>query len=714
MPGADSSAWSQIAPLRPVLRDHLRIHAHRYRGEPWYVVEDTINNRHHRFDAEAFRLIRLLDGERNIAQLFEVLSAESSHTPPEHTDVLGLLAHLHAAELLSSGLAPSTEALFNRYNKLGRGRWQQRLISPLAVRVPLLDPEAFLECTCRFVGWAYSPWMLPIWLGLIALAALLAGSESAALADHWQARALDPHNLALIWLIYPFLKALHELGHAYAVKHWGGSVHEIGVVLLVFTPVPYVDASAATVFPDKRRRMAVGAAGIIVELLLAAAALLVWIVVEPGLVRDIAFNVALIGATSSLLFNGNPLVRFDGYYVLADALECPNLGTRSSRYLAYLVQRYLLGLDDARAPICARGERLIFVIYGLASLFYRTFILFAIALYVAGKMFFIGVVFALWVISAQVVLPLFRHLVFVLRSPRLAQRRGRAAGVAVFALGTLGAVLVLVPVPASTSALGVIRFPAGAEVRAGVDGIVTRLAVTDGAMISSGAPIVVLEDPFLDAEFKRARWRAEELERLHSQARMEDPLQAQQVAAARDKARAELADVAARVQRLVVRSPASGIVHIAQADSLPGRFIAHGDVLAMLSVSGQPLARVVVPQSDATLLRERTVAVQVRVEGTLHRILDAEVQREVPAATDRLPSRALGSRGGGQISVDSRDDDGTRALAQVFELDLALPGDALEYRPGTRVHVRFVHAAQPLAARWYRRLRQLFLSRFQV
>jgi putative peptide zinc metalloprotease protein len=329
-------------------------------------------------------------------------------------------------------------------------------------------------------------------------------------------------------------------------------------------------------------------------------------------------------------------------------------------------------------------------------------------------MFFIGVVFALWVISAQMLLPLCRHLVFVLRSPRLTQRRGRAAGVTVFALGTLGAVLVLGPVPASTSALGVIRFPAGAEVRAGADGIVTRLAVTDGAMIAAGAPIVVLEDPFLDAEFKRARWRAEELERLHSQARMEDPLQAQQVAAARDKARAEFADVAARVQRLVVRSPASGIVHIAQADSLPGRFIAHGDVLAMLSVSGQPLARVVVPQSDATLLRERTVAVQVRVEGALDRILDAEVQREVPAATDRLPSRALGSRGGGQISVDSRDDDGTRSLAQVFELELALPGDALEYRPGTRVHVRFVHAAQPLAARWYRRLRQLFLSRFQV
>ncbi|MFT5445162.1 MAG: putative peptide zinc metalloprotease protein [Gammaproteobacteria bacterium] len=714
MSTSDTSSWAQIAPLRPVLRDHLRIHAHRYRGEPWYVIEDAINNRHHRFDADAFRTIQLFDGERSVAAIVDELAAQPAHSPPKQSVIIDLLAHLHAAELLNSGLPPSTEALFKRYARLNRGRWQRGLMSPLAVRVPLLDPDAFLERTHRLVGWAYSRWMLPLWLLLIALSGLLAASESTALAHHWQTRALDPSNLALMWLIYPFMKALHELGHAYAVKHWGGSVHEIGVMLLVFTPVPYVDASAATIFASKHRRMAVGAAGIVVELLLSAAALLVWSSVETGLVRDVAFNIGVIGVTSTLLFNGNPLVRFDGYFVLADALESPNLGTRSSQYLAYLLQRYFLGLNDARAPACARGERQIFVIYGLSSLVYRTFILFSIALYVAGKMFFIGVVFALWVIAAQVVLPVVRQFNFVLRSPRLAKRRGHAVGATLLVLSAASAGLLLVPVPASTSAQGIIRFPPGAEVRAGTSGVVARLAVADGFPVSKGEPLVVLDDPFLHAELKRSRWRAVELDRLHSQARMKGPLQAQRVAAARDKARAELANVMARTERLIVRSPADGTVHIIRAADLPGRFVEQGELLAQLSVNAQPIARVVVPQRDAASLRMRTVTVQVRVAGAIEKILEAQVHREVPMATDRLPSKALGSSSGGAISVDSRDDDGTHALARVFELDLTLPGDAPDYRPGTRVHARFVHQPQPLASQLYRRLRQLFLAHFQV
>ncbi len=138
-------------------------------------------------------------------------------------------------------------------------------------------------------------------------------------------RVLATENVALIMCVYPIVKSLHELGHAYATKVWGGEVHEVGVMLLVFIPVLYVDASASAAFRQKHRRIVVGAAGIMVEMALAAIALIVWIYAAPGLGRTVAFNVILIGGVSTLLFNGNPLLRFDGYYIFSDLIEIPNL-----------------------------------------------------------------------------------------------------------------------------------------------------------------------------------------------------------------------------------------------------------------------------------------------------------------------------------------------------------------------------------------------------
>jgi putative peptide zinc metalloprotease protein len=161
-------------------------------------------------------------------------------------------------------------------------------------------------------------------------------------------------------------------------RRWGGEVHEIGLMLLVFSPVPYVDASSAWGFRDKRKRMVVGGVGIAVELFLGALALFVWLMVEPGMVRAVAYNVMLISGVSTLLFNGNPLLRFDGYYVLADAIEVPNLGARSNTYLGYLFQRYVLGIRTAESSAHSNGERAWMVVYGITSFFYRIFISFVI------------------------------------------------------------------------------------------------------------------------------------------------------------------------------------------------------------------------------------------------------------------------------------------------------------------------------------------------
>jgi putative peptide zinc metalloprotease protein len=294
-----------------------------------------------------------------------------------------------------------------------------------------------------------------LWLVVVVTGAFLAGVHWGDLTENIVDRALTPQNLLLLWFIYPAVKAFHELGHGYATKLAGGEVHKIGIMFLVLIPVPYVDASAASGFRDKHKRMVVGAIGIMVELFLGSLALFIWIGAEAGAVHAVTYNVMLISGISTLLFNGNPLLRFDGYYVLADALEIPNLGSRATKYLGYLIQRYGLGIRDADSPANSRGERFWFLFYGVSAFIYRIFIMFIIVIYIGAKFFIVGIALALWAVTTQILIPTGKSMAFLFNSPRLKRNRaqvlGRAAALAAVAI----TLLFVVPAPLWILAEGV-------------------------------------------------------------------------------------------------------------------------------------------------------------------------------------------------------------------------------------------------------------------
>ena len=330
-------------------------------------MQDHASGRAHRFSPAAYRFIGLMDGRRTVQDLWDGLNEQAGDAAPTQDEVIRLLGQLHAADVLICDVTPDSRELLRRHGRLERMKWKQRIWTPLAVRVPLWDPDTFLARTLPYVRFLFTRLGAAIWLLTVGIAAVLAAANWSALTDDLIDRALAPQNLALLWLVYPFVKAVHELCHGYATKVSGGEVHEIGVMFLVLVPVPYIDASAAWAFRDKRRRMLVGAIGIMAELLMGAIALFVWLTVEPGTVHTVAYNVMLISGVSTLLFNGNPLLRFDGYYVFADAIEIPNLGNRSNQHLGYLAQRYLFGSKDAKSPADTRGERRWLTTYGIAA-----------------------------------------------------------------------------------------------------------------------------------------------------------------------------------------------------------------------------------------------------------------------------------------------------------------------------------------------------------
>ncbi|MCZ6831910.1 MAG: hypothetical protein O7F73_20430 [Gammaproteobacteria bacterium] len=713
-PSPYSALWYRVAQLKPRLRSHAVVERRHYRGQLWYVLQDQSSTRHFRFNPAAWYLIGRMDGHSTLQEIWDSAREHYAEDVPSQDETIQLLSRLHSNDVLHCDVPPDCQELFRRHQKTNNTRLKRRFLSPMSPRWSVLDPERLLN---RHLPWVRTLFTWPaavIWSLVTLSAVLLAGSHWAELSNNVIQTVLAPHNLPLLWLSFPLLKTLHELGHAFATKVWGGEVHDMGIALLVLTPVPYVDASSASGFSDKRKRILVGAAGMMVELFIAALALFLWLLVEPGTVRDLACVIMFIAGISTVLFNANPLLKFDGYYMLVDAIEIPNLANRASQYYGYLVKRYCFGVSQAQSPVTTSGERPWFACYGVSAFVFRLFIAFAIILFVAGKFFVIGVLLAAWAGSTMLLLPLLRMLLFLLHSPQIARQRTRALLCSITAATLFTALVGFLPVPYWTRVDGVIWMPEQAQVRAGVDGNITRLLARPGEQVNAQQSLFHSEDPFLSYEVKILRAQVAELTARHHAAASIDRVGANILAEELHSVRAQLNQAQEQLGKLLVKAPAGGTFIVPGAQDLPGRFVRQGELLGYVARLADTSVRVVVSQADIGLVRQQTEAVQIKFYSDRNRSVAARIQREVPAANFQLPSKVLGSQGGGRILVDPADVHGRRAQQQVFQLELAVLDEIPAAYYGERVQVRFDHGAVPLAQQWYRRGRQLFLRSFGV
>jgi len=709
-----SSSWYRVAQLRPRRSAHTRLYRHTYRGQRWYVLQNHSTRRCQLLTPSAHVLVGLMDGERTTQEIWEAAASQLGDDGPTQDETIRLLGMLYFAESLSCDVSPDTEEMFRRGERReSKERWQ-RILNPLSLRIPLWDPNDFLERWVWLVRPLFSVYGALAWLAVMLAAISLGAPHWTELTQDAGSRLLSGQNMLLLWIAYPCVKALHELGHGFAAKVWQAEVHETGIMFLVLMPVPYVDASAANVFPDKHRRMVVAGAGVLVEMFLAAIALMVWLAVEPGLVRSLAFNIVWISGASTLLFNANPLLRFDGYFVLADWLEIPNLAARSKEYIGYLVEKHLFGVSKVRCPVSAPGEAPWFFAYGIAAFLYRLLIVFGIAFFLAGRFFVLGIVLALLSVCMQIVVPALRQLANLLSAPRFRDTRGRVVCVSIGGAVLVAATLLLLPIPLHTTARGVVWLPEQAQVRAGTDAFVTRVVVDSNTSVEAGDALIVAHDPLLQASVARLDAELRALRARHYDERVTDLVEAQLTEEEIATAEAALARAVQRSREFVIRSPSKGELVLPRAADLIGRFVKQGEIVGYVIGPGAPTAKVVIGEADAALVRGGTEAVEVRLARRIHDVQPAGIDRIFPAATDQLPSRALGSAGGGEWVVDTTDPNGLRTLVPVVELDLALPESWDASAIGEVVYVRFDHGMEPLALRVYRGVRRLLLSRLSV
>ncbi|MGH2360095.1 MAG: hypothetical protein ACRDGM_06075, partial [bacterium] len=440
----------------------------------------------------------------------------------------------------------------------------------------------------------------------------------------------------------------------------------------------------------------------------------VWVSVEPGSVRTLAYNTILIAGISTVIFNANPLLRFDGYYILADFLEIPNLRQRANTYLGYLCERYLFGRDDAQAPHATSGERAWCVTYAVSSFLYRIVVVVAILLYLTDQLFVLGVLFAVMTAFTWFALPLGKGFKYLFTSPRIRRVRGRAVAVSAALTAVVVLVLALIPVPFRTRAEGVVWIPDEAIVRAEVDGFVERVVATPGSRVRPGDLLVLCHDFAVETDVKVLEAQLQEIKARIREQMVDDLVKAKMLEEEQHYIEERLARARERHTELVIRSKTGGTFVLPKADDLPGRFVKRGDVLAHVVDLGTITVRTIVDQNDIDLIRHEIRAVQVRLAERLAEPMTARVKRLVPAASIDLPSPALGSEGGGRVPLDPHDPKGQKSMKKLFQVDLELPAQHGVLNVGGRVYVRFDHGWDSLVAQWYRQGRQLFLARFNV
>lgn len=614
-----SESWYRVSELRPRLRSTVQVHRQHYRGRMWHVLQDPSSNQFFRLNEAAYRFVALLDGRRNVSETWRICSDQLGDSAPTQGEAIQLLGQLYTSNLLHAELPPDAQGLFKRHQKRVQREVRGYLMNLLFIRIPLIDPDNFLNATVSMISWLFSWFGVLLWAGIISAGLYFVIGSWQELANRADS-VLDVDNLPFLYLSFILIKVFHEFGHAYMCKTFGrrtgtgGEVHVMGIMFLVFTPMPYVDASSAWAFRSRRQRILVGMGGMIIELALAAIAAIVWAHTGDGPIHTIAYNAMFIASVSTLLFNANPLLRYDGYYILSDILEIPNLAQRSKSYLYYLVKKYAWNVRQARNPAHTRGEKAWFVFYGIASTIYRVFICIRILLFIADKLFMLGAVLAVTAVVAWVLVPLGKFVHYLTTSGELMRVRFRAIASTVVVFGLIIVGIGLVPAPDRFRLEGVVEPQRVQIVHQAVDGFVADF-MPSGRQVqpadpndpnSASPPLLTAYSRELHAQLEQLLAQKRQTEVRRRLAQTEDIASAQILAEQLIALQERIDRVEEEIESLAAHADFAGEWIAPQIERARGAYLRRGDKIGLVA-SNDIIIRATAGQEVAAMLLEQPV-----------------------------------------------------------------------------------------------------------
>lgn len=721
-----SPVWHRVARMTPTLRSHVQITRQHYRGRRWHVVHDPTSNQYYRLNPVAYEMVGLLDGARTVEEVWTHALERHGDGAPTQNEVVELLGQLYSSNLLRVEDTPDIEQLLSRANKRLKSQVIQKALGIMYFKIRLFNPDWMLEKLEPIFRPLIGRMGFAFWLAwvLAALYPLLSNFDSFSTGID---SAIAPSNWFWLSIVFVVTKVIHETGHGVICKRFGGLVPETGVMILVMFPSPYVDASSCWAFASKWKRIAVGAGGMIFELALAAGAAWVWSMTlrgdeSTGLVNQIAYNIVFISSISTVLFNANPLMKFDGYYILSDLLEVPNLMQRSQQMVQHLLKKYAYRLKDDRPPTTVKSERRILVAFGILSMMYRVFLFVSITLFVMGKMFGLGVVLAAWTTVSWFIFPSGKFIHWLSSSAQLSEHRTRAVVTSIIIGVGVVTLFGVIPMPDARYANGIVE----SKDRSGVyfgsrNGFVSEVFVEPGQWVDAGQILLVCESPQIISEIASAEGALAERMSITRSIAVSSAA-ALQVAQTYIAAIDQQLDTLYRLrERLVVRAPHAGRVIGPDPGRLLGSFLSQGD--AICEIVDTERVQVAADMSTAQwlpvfdhIVDEGVVNASVRRLADVSTSVRTHNIRVVEGGTRQLSHAALGFAGGGDIEIDQTEKSGLVSRRPHFVVELQLPDDpnATFGVPGERVRVRFALKPKPLIAQWADRLRRMVQGRAQL
>lgn len=710
---AYSESWYRVADRHAALRPHVSVQRQMFRGERWYVVRDPVNNQFFRLRPAAYAFLARLRLDRTTEEVWQECVDRDPQMAPGQEDVIRLLAQLYQANLLHSDMAADSAQLFERYRQRREREVQSRFLSIMFARIPLLDPDAFLKRCMPVAKWILSPIGGLLWFIVMAGGIKVAIDHAEVLGKTSQ-KVLAPDNLFLLYLGFAIVKTIHEFGHAFMCRRFGGEVHTMGIMLMIFTPIPYVDATSAWAFRHRWQRVLVGLGGMIPELFVAAVMTFVWANTGEGTLHSLAYNIMFVASVSTVIFNINPLMRFDGYYILSDLLGIPNLYMRANAQLSYLVERYAFGRKDAESPAHSRREAGWLAVFGIAGHIYRAIVFSVILFFLFGRFLILGVIMAIVCGIAWIVVPVVRFVQYLASSPRLSRVRFRAVAVSAGTVAMVFLALDVVPFPNRFRAPGVLEATEHTIVVNQSPGYIASVLTPPGQQVREGQPLLQLFDGELEFELEAARAQlaqaqAEELRALREETADLMPIRSRIEAVSKQLNRIE-----EQKRQLTVVAPHSGRWIAPDVDRVSGAWLPRGTPLGHLIDQQEFEFSAVVSQRDASqLFAGRIRLAEVRLRGEAGNPLEVTSQRIIPAEHTALPSAALGWAGGGEVPVELRDPSGVRASEPFFEVRATLaPEPDVAFVHGRSGKIRFTLPPEPLLHQWIRKLRQVIQKQY--
>lgn len=715
-----SESWYRVAELSPRLHPCLQSYRQYHRGEQWYILEDPVSNSYFRISYAAYNFLALLDGQVSVAKVWEICNEKFGDEAPTQGEVIQLLGQLHSSNLLFGDIPVDSAGLLKRYKDRRQKEITGQIRSIMFMKIPLWDPDRFLRIFSPICGLLFTTWGMFLWvaLSLTGIVYTLANTDG---LGRQQSGILSASNMPWLYFCFVVIKILHELGHGFACKKFGlssgsdGPVHTMGVMLMLLTPIPYVDCSSSWALRNKWQRAIIGGAGILVELMIAAVAVIVWSQSAEGtLIHSLAYNVMFVTSVSTLLFNGNPLLRYDAYYMLSDILEIPNLASRSNNYFFYIFKKYVFGIKDSFHPAQGKREKFWLFTYAVSAFIYRIVILVSITIFLSELLFALGVIFACGGIFRMGIKPIadFAHWLFT--SPALARNRPRALVISgVFSTAVLVTVF-LYPVPDRIRIEGVVEPKNIKIIYALTDGFMGDITKS-GTELDEGQILVSGNNIVLENDYEKQKIKLKELGYKYKLAQTQNIAESQVYLKQMTVLRESLKKMREKMDRLTIRSSGKGIWIHEDLERFKGSYVEKGRELGMYVDLNDMLIRAIAPQENAQILRNAESSLEFRLKGRPDMLFTGEIIRSFPVGQQNLPSAALGYAVGGELKTSVEDQDGTTSAEKVFEIHVEPSADALSHiNSGQVLILRFDLEPKSLASQAIRSLKQTFQKRFNL